>query len=152
MGRHRTPRPRRHDPAVAVVRRVGDEQLTPYPKALRSRQQGSAHVTRQEALERLPARVDSPLRCPARRGGHINLANWRSREWYRLLEAAGVRKRRPYHLCHSLVTEALAAGMPTFLLSRVMGCSVQMLEGHYGHLAHDSEQAARAVLDARAAT
>ncbi len=36
------------------------------------------------------------------------------------------------------------------MLSRVMGCSVQMIEMHYGHLAHDSEQATRALLDARA--
>jgi integrase len=63
---------------------------------------------------------------------------------------AGVRKRGPYHLRHSFATEALAAGMPAFVLSRVMGCSVQMIERHYGHLAHDSEQATRELLDARA--
>jgi integrase len=63
-----------------------------------------------------------------------------------------VRKRGPYHLRHTFATEALAASMPVFILPRVMGCSVQMVERHYGHLAHDSEQTARALLDARAAS
>jgi integrase len=82
--------------------------------------------------------------------GHINLNNWRTREWCPALDAA-VCRRGPYHLRHGFATEALAAGMPVFMLSRVMGCSVQMIERHYGHLAHDSEQATRALLDARAA-
>jgi hypothetical protein len=38
------------------------------------------------------------------------------------------------------------------LLARLMGCSLQMIERHYGHLARDSEQQARALLDARAAS
>jgi integrase len=82
--------------------------------------------------------------------------SWSSRParwgWYPALDAAGVRRRGPYHLRHTFATEALAAGMPTFLLARVMGCSLQMIDKHYGHLAHDSEDAARALLNARAAS
>jgi integrase len=106
-------------------------------------------------LDGLAARVaalEGALLFPAERGGHINLANWRTRDWYPALDAAGVRKRGPYHLRHTFATEALAASMPVFILPRVMGCSVQMVERHYGHLAHDSEQTARALLDARAAS
>jgi integrase len=65
------------------------------------------------------------------------------------LEAAGIRKRGPYHLRHTFATEALAAGVSTFELSRVMGTSIAMIDTHYGHLARDSEESIRARLDAR---
>ena len=48
-------------------------------------------------------------------------------------------------------SEALAAGVSTFELSRVMGTSIQMIDTHYGHLARDSEDSIRARLDARSA-
>jgi integrase len=66
------------------------------------------------------------------------------------LEAAGIDKRGPYHLRHTFATEALAAGMSIFQLSRVMGASVKTIDEHYGHLAHDSEDSIRALLNARA--
>jgi len=47
--------------------------------------------------------------------------------------------------------EALAAGMSIFQLSRLIGASVKAIDRHYGHLAHDSEAAIRALLDARSA-
>jgi integrase len=78
------------------------------------------------------------------------IENWRSRAWYPALEAAGISKRGPYHLRHTFATEALAAGVSTFELSRVMGTSLQMIDQHYGHLARDSEESIRARLDARA--
>lgn len=48
--------------------------------------------------------------------------------------------------------ECLAAGVSTFELSRLMGCSVAMIDRTYGHLACDSEAAILARLNARAAT
>jgi hypothetical protein len=39
----------------------------------------------------------------------------------------------------------------TFELSRVMGTSLQMIDQHYGHLAHDSEESIRARLEERSA-
>ena len=59
--------------------------------------------------------------------------------------------RGPYHLRHTFATEALAAGVSTFELSRVMGTSLAMIDKHYGHLARDSEDSIRARLDARSA-
>jgi hypothetical protein len=41
--------------------------------------------------------------------------------------------------------------MSIFQLARVMGASVKTIDKHYGHLAHDSEDAIRALLDARGA-
>jgi hypothetical protein len=42
-------------------------------------------------------------------------------------------------ICWEHIPAAPPPGMPTFLLARVMGCSLQMIDRHYGHLARDSE-------------
>jgi integrase len=65
------------------------------------------------------------------------------------LEAAGVEQRGPYALRHTFATEALAAGVSTFELARLMGTSVAMIDRTYGHLARDSHDAILARLDAR---
>ena len=61
----------------------------------------------------------------------------------------GIKRRGPYCLRHTFATEALAAGISTFELSRLMGSSIEMIERTYGHLARDSEQQIRARLEAR---
>ena len=76
------------------------------------------------AYRRLPARLDTPLVFPAPKGGYLSLDNWRTREWYDALDAAGIERRGPYHLRHTFATEALAAGISIFELSRLMGASV----------------------------
>ena len=93
--------------------------------------------------------MDTLLVFPAPRGGHICLGTWRTREWYPALDVAGLDRRGPYHLRHTFATEALAAGLSIFELARVMGTSVKEIDRTYGHLAHNSEQAIRARLDAR---
>ena len=60
------------------------------------------------------------------------------------------QQRGPYCLRHTFATEALAAGISTFELARLMGSSVQMIELTDGHLARDSEGQIHARLDARA--
>jgi integrase len=135
--------------AVTVQRQFSRGRLTPYPKTARSRRRIPLSERAQAALEALPRRIDTQLVFPASRGGHIGLDTWRSREWYPALEAAGIAQRGPYCLRHTFATEALAAGVSTFELSRLMGSSVEMIERTYGHLAQDSEQQIRARLDAR---
>jgi integrase len=136
--------------AVVVQRRYADGVLTPYPKTQRSRRRVPLTARALSALDTLPARVDTPRLFPAPRGGHINLDTWRTREWYPALEAAGLAKRGPYALRHTFATEALAAGVSTFELARLMGTSVAMIDRTYGHLARDSEASIRARLEARA--
>jgi integrase len=135
--------------AVTVQRQCSRGRLTPYPKTVRSRRRIPLSAQAQAALEALPPRIDTQILFPASRGGHIGLDTWRSREWYPALEAAGIQQRGPYCLRHTFATEALAAGVSTFELSRLMGASVGMIERTYGHLAKDSEQQIRARLDAR---
>jgi integrase len=133
--------------AVQVVRRVSDGVVTPYPKTQRRRVPLTSRAL--DAYRRLPARIDTPLVFPAPEGGHLNLDNFRNREWYDALDAAAIDKRGPYHLRHTFATEALAAGVSIFELSRLMGASVKTIDRHYGHLVRDAEDSIRARLDAR---
>jgi len=135
--------------AVVVQRRFADGRLTPYPKTERSRRRVPLSARAFAAVESLKARVDTPVLFPAPKGGYVGLDTWRTREWYPALEAAGLDKRGPYALRHSFATEALAAGISTFELARLMGTSVAMIDRTYGHLARDSEDSIRARLDAR---
>jgi len=142
----------RRDPAgraVTVQRRYADGVQTPYPKTERSRRRVPLTASALAALDALPGRLDTPLLFPSPRGGQLNLDNWRVREWYPALDAAGLARGGPYALRHTFATEALAAGISTFELARVMGTSLAMIDRTYGHLARDSEDAIRARLEAR---
>jgi integrase len=136
---------------IAVQRRVSDGVVTPYPKTARSRRRVPLTERALQALDELLPRVDTLLLFPAAGGGYIWLDSWRTREWYDALDAAGIARRGPYHLRHTFATEALAAGISTFELARLMGTSIAMIDRTYGHLARDSEDAIRVRLDARAA-
>ena len=50
---------------------------------------------------------------------------------------------RPLPAPPHVATEALAAGVSIFELSRMMGASVKTIDKNYGHLAHDSEASIR---------
>lgn len=135
--------------AVIVQRRFSQGRLTPYPKTVRSRRRIPLTKRAQDAVGALLPRIDTPLLFPAPKGGHIGLNTWRTRDWYPALDAAGISRRGPYCLRHTFATEALAAGISTFELSRLMGSSIEMIERTYGHLARDSEQRIRERLETR---
>jgi integrase len=101
-----------------------------------------------DALEAMPARIDSTLLFPAARGGPIDLEKWRYREWTPGLRSAGVDHRRVYDCRHTYATWALAAGVNLFTLSRRMGTSLAMIDQTYGHMVLDADEQERKLLDA----
>jgi integrase len=139
------------DGAVVVQRRYANGRLVDYPKTERSRRRVPLTDRAQTALDGLPARIDTRLVFAASEGGHIDLDNFRYRDWKPACEAAGVRVRGPYHLRHTFATEALAAGVSIFELARLMGTSVAMIDRTYGHYARDTEAGILARLNARSA-
>ncbi len=135
---------------VTVQRRFADGVLTGFPKTERSRRSVPLTERALAAYERLPAQLATRLVFPAPRGGYISIDNWRTREWYEGLDAAGIERRGPYHLRHTFATEALAAGVSIFELARLMGASVKEIDRTYGHLARDTNDSIRARLELRA--
>ena len=87
------------------------------------------------ALDRIPARLQTPLLFPAPEGGPLNLNNFRRRWWGPAVDASGVMKpARIYDLRSTFASNALHAGVTPFELAKVMGSSVRMIERHYGTL------------------
>jgi integrase len=88
-----------------------------------------------EALDELPAPLDTRLLISAERGGLLNLDNFRRREWAPAIEAGAISKpARIYDLRSTFASNAIGAGIDVFELARVMGTSIKMIERHYGTL------------------
>jgi integrase len=136
---------------VVYVRRAFAHGRLQGPKTRRSTRAVPLQSIALEALDRLPARRETPLLFPAPRGGYLDLHNFRRRAWRPAQLAAGTEPlRRPYDLRHTFATFALRAGISTFDLSRFMGASLTMIDRHYGHLARDGREHATALLDSLA--
>jgi integrase len=69
-------------------------------------------------------------------------------EWNPAVKAAGLEHRTPYAMRHTFASLAIAAGIPSFEIARMMGTSVEMLDKTYGHLLRDAASRGRAALDA----
>jgi integrase len=133
---------------VRVVRTHVEGRTKPYAKTSASVREVPLSARALEALDDVPPRLDTRLVFYGPRGRHVNLRNFRKREWHPALEAAGVAKRRIYDLRSTFASQALAAGVSVFELARIMGTSVRMIERHYGALLQGSGEAIRGKLDA----
>jgi integrase len=87
-----------------------------------------------DALEALPPRLDSPLLFPSSSGQHLDVHAWRRDAWNPAVKAAGLEHRTPYAMRHTYAAFAIAANIPTFMIARFMGTSVEQIDKTYGHL------------------
>jgi integrase len=116
-----------------VLRTISGGEMVELGKTSGARRQVPLSIRAITALDAIPARLDTPLIFAAPEGGILNLNNWRRREWFPAIEAAGIAKpARIYDLRSTFASDALAAGVAIFQLARVMGTSVRMIERHYG--------------------
>jgi integrase len=101
-----------------------------------------------EALDEMPARIDTLVLFPAPRGGYIDHERFRHREWTPALRAAGIEHRRVVDMRHSFATWSIEAGIELAYLARIMGTSIVQLEDTYFRWLKRTDEHLRAALDA----
>jgi integrase len=131
------------DGVVVVQRSFAKGFERSYGKTDRSRRRVPLTSHAAKTLEHIPRRIDTELVFSNTRGEHIDLNNWRHREWTPALVGAGVPHRRIYDLRHTFASNELDAGISIFELARFMGTGVRMIDRVYGHLVPGSEDRAR---------
>jgi hypothetical protein len=82
-----------------------------------------------------------------RGGSYIEVDAWRGRHWAAAVTAAGLDRRPPYALRHTLATFAIGAGVSLFELARFMGTIVEQIDRAYGHQLPDARERTRIALD-----
>jgi integrase len=133
--------------AVVVERTLGPQGTKPFGKTDASRRSVPLSRRALAALDGIPRWTESRLVFAARSGLHLDLNNWRRREWQPALEAAGVSRRRIYDLRHTAISNWLAAGIGVFEVSRYAGTSLAMISSVYGHLTVGATWSAAARMD-----
>ncbi len=133
---------------VVYVRRAFAYGRLRKPKTRRSLRAVPLQAIALEALDRLP-RSANPLLFPAPCDGHMNLRNFRRRQWKPAEVTAGYRPPPPAVRPAPHVRDLCAPRRRLPLRSlAVHGTSLAMIDRHYGHLARDSREHAVSLLDA----
>jgi integrase len=101
-----------------------------------------------DALDAMPARIDSPILLPAPRGGYIDSEKFRHREWTPAVSAAGLEHRRFLDCRHTFATWAIESGVQLSYLAVIMGTSVVQIEDTYSRWLKRTDDQLRAVFDA----
>jgi integrase len=101
-----------------------------------------------DALNAMPARIDTPILVPAARGGYIDIERFRHRDWTPALRAAGLDHRRIYDCRHTFATWAIEDGVPLWQLATIMGTSVMQIEDTYARWLKRTDEHLRAAFDA----
>lgn len=136
------------DRVLTVRRFVVDGKVSQLGKNEKRRRRVPLRGRVVDAIQQLPARLDTRLVFPAPRGGYLNVDNWRARDWKDAVEACGFDQRlSPYSMRHTYAAWSIAAGVDIFTLSRRMGTSVEMIDKTYGHLLPSGEEHERFMLD-----
>lgn len=133
---------------VHVRRRFSGGELKPGTKTVPER---SVPLRQRvlDALDAMPARIDTPILFPAPRGGYIDLERFRHREWTPALRAAGLATRGPYTMRHSFATWAIEDGsIPLPQLATIMGTSIRELEDTYHRWLQRTDERLLAAFDA----
>lgn len=121
--------------SLNVLRTVSNGEVIELGKTSGTRRQVPLSLRALQALDQLPARLDTALLFSSPSGRLLDLDNWRRRSWGPAIEASGVaRPARIFDLRSTFASDALRAGVPVFDLARIMGTSVRMIERHYGRL------------------
>lgn len=101
-----------------------------------------------DALDAQPRRIDTSLVFPADQGGYIHLSQFRPREWYPALRAAGIDRRWPYTMRHTFATWAIEDGVHLQHLAHIMGTSVGEIERTYARWLPRTDDQIKAIFDA----
>lgn len=66
---------------------------------------------------------------------------WNKDGWKKIFKAAAIEIKKPelviYGLRHTAISRLIGGGVDTFIIAKLAGTSVAMIEKHYGHLRHN---------------
>ena len=120
---------------LTVRRTVSSGEIVELAKTNRSLRQVPLSPRATEALDAIPARLDTMLLFPTITGLVLRASNFYADMWAPSIEASGVRRpARIYDLRSTFASNAIAARISLFELAKVMGTSVAMIERAYGTL------------------